>query len=868
MAGQLTGLHAKFTGDSTSLQRATTQSAMALRKAEAAARKAKERSDELAASSEGLARQLHKLRMETDNDYAGMDRYRRAAELMNKVAQGQKWSTEQLSSELQKLAVHYGVAEQAGFNMNDQVRAGRFHTANLAAQFNDIGVMLASGQSPFILAVQQGTQITQVLQDMGGGVKSTFKALGGAFMSLISPTSLLTIGLIAGGAALYQWAVSADDAAAKTKTLDDVISDLADTQNKLKSAQDILEMSLDQLIEKYGKYALEARDAAMAIREFRIAEGESKLANQLTDATDELSRYAATMDAATASAEYASAEQAAFEGIMLDGAVAVSYAATQTEQALDNIMKDLKLTREQAIPLADAFRAVQEAASLQDKVAAFKMLQEAMATAGISSSQLPLSIKLALGSANELGLSMMELAALQDKIAAKSVEPLGADRERKNLFHALAGEMAAVSTYMGSAADNSQRLSANAGDALTKAREQAQQTLLDLQNQIELQRLINFYGQDSVEVARERAAQEREAFVATTMASKATTEMKIQLIKAYDAAAKLASVEYETPLNRAKIMAGEFGSVLGITLEDAEAAMDSLVASAPGAGWLSGAIGDAAKLGRTLWDAAKAAAAARGGSVVNADATKGPGFEGSGRNGSTLPPLIKTGPTFTELLAGMNGGEAGGGGGGGANPIDAELEALQKELMTKEQLEMESYERRQELLKEALDQKLLTMEEYNRLMEHVERTHQFAMGKETREGVSATLTALGSLFQGSKKIGAAIAVANSWLAFTEVLKDPAYVGRPWARFAAAASALASGLNAVRNIKSANPGSSGGTGGGAGGGGGAATSSGGQQVSQQVALQLVGGDLFSRDQVLKLINEINKATSDGARIVLR
>ena len=43
---------------------------------------------------------------------------------------------------------------------------------------------------------------------------------------------------------------------------------------------------------------------------------------------------------------------------------------------------------------------------------------------------------------------------------------------------------------------------------------------------------------------------------------------------------------------------------------------------------------------------------------------------------------------------------------------------------------------------------------------------------------------------------------NSWTAYTEMLKDPSFIGRPWARFAAAASVLAAGLNAVKTIRSA------------------------------------------------------------------
>ena len=53
----------------------------------------------------------------------------------------------------------------------------------LGYQFNDIGMMIAAGQNPLMLALQQGSQITQVLGPMGAG--GALKALGGAFMGLL-----------------------------------------------------------------------------------------------------------------------------------------------------------------------------------------------------------------------------------------------------------------------------------------------------------------------------------------------------------------------------------------------------------------------------------------------------------------------------------------------------------------------------------------------------------------------------------------------------------------------------------------------------------------------------------------------------------
>ncbi|TPM59157.1 hypothetical protein FJ959_09825 [Mesorhizobium sp. B2-2-4] len=86
------------------------------------------------------------------------------------------------------------------------IKAFKVETGNLAAQFNDIGVQLAGGQSPFLIALQQGTQITQALGP--SGVKGAVAAVGGAFLSMINPVSLATIAIIAGGGFVVQYFAS------------------------------------------------------------------------------------------------------------------------------------------------------------------------------------------------------------------------------------------------------------------------------------------------------------------------------------------------------------------------------------------------------------------------------------------------------------------------------------------------------------------------------------------------------------------------------------------------------------------------------------------------------------------------------------
>ena len=200
------------------------------------------------------------------------------------------------------------------------------------------------------------------------------------------------------------------------------------------------------------------------------------------------------------------------------------------------------------------------------------------------------------------------------------------------------------------------------------------------------------------------------------------------------------------------------------------------------------------------------------------------------------------------------------------NPLIGDLDAIEQSLMTAEELQIASYERQQETLKSALDQKLIAESEYARLSEQIAQAHAGAMIDAANNQTRGTLNNLQTMFQGSKKIGAGLALANSYLAFTEVLKDPSFVGRPFARIAAAGAALSSGLQAVSSIRSASIGGGGGSGVPSSGNI-ASSANGGASVSRNVSIQLTGGDMFGRDQVIGLINQINEAVEDGAIVRL-
>jgi phage-related minor tail protein len=144
-------------------------------------------------------------------------------------------------------------------SVNDNI-AGQ--TSNLAAQFNDIGVQLASGTSPLTIALQQGTQIAQVLGENRGGAGGAVKALGSAFASIVSPISLATIGIIALGGAAIQYISSA---VSDTETLDDRLKTHAELIKQIKDAYGEAAEGLEDYA-KQSTAVLEAQTRASIVK--------------------------------------------------------------------------------------------------------------------------------------------------------------------------------------------------------------------------------------------------------------------------------------------------------------------------------------------------------------------------------------------------------------------------------------------------------------------------------------------------------------------------------------------------------------------------------------------------------------------------
>lgn len=122
-------------------------------------------------------------------------------------------------------------------------------SSNIAAQFQDIAVQLQSGQSPFTIALQQGTQLSSALGS-GGGLKGALTALGAGFGSLINPVSLVTIATIALGGAAVEWLLKAQHGVEETdKAFEEHIAEI----KKIAQGYDDAEKAVDAYVKEANK---------------------------------------------------------------------------------------------------------------------------------------------------------------------------------------------------------------------------------------------------------------------------------------------------------------------------------------------------------------------------------------------------------------------------------------------------------------------------------------------------------------------------------------------------------------------------------------------------------------------------------------
>lgn len=236
--------------------------------------------------------------------------------------------------------------------------------------------------------------------------------------------------------------------------------------------------------------------------------------------------------------------------------------------------------------------------------------------------------------------------------------------------------------------------------------------------------------------------------------------------------------------------------------------------------------------------------------------------------------------------------------------LQSQLDALREHAMTAEELEQAHHARRLEQLNAALDAQLVTQSEFASLSENLEARHMEALEQIRKRGMDrvkdvsvesmlsgvrqitsmlASLTASAAsenkaMFDAHKAFAIADAVISGAAGVAQTMGAYPF---PWnIPFAAAHAVMAAAQVAMiasqqfqggsRTVRSpaapSVPSSS--RGAGAGGGYAGAGAGGGVTGGQSQLLQInLQGDTFSRNTVLSLIEGINDAVADGARIVV-
>lgn len=166
------------------------------------------------------SREMERMRARFNPMFATITRYKTAVGEIRAAHRLGAISADEMTAAIQRERQAALASTAAIKGRNAAMAAGRpnaFNTANIAVQFQDIGVTTAMGMSPIQIALQQGTQLAAVLEQMKASGQGAGATLAAAFRSIISPMSLVTIGLIAASTAAAQYFFTTEDGAEATE---------------------------------------------------------------------------------------------------------------------------------------------------------------------------------------------------------------------------------------------------------------------------------------------------------------------------------------------------------------------------------------------------------------------------------------------------------------------------------------------------------------------------------------------------------------------------------------------------------------------------------------------------------------------------
>ena len=389
---------------------------------------------------------------------------------------------------------------------------------NLVAQFNDIGVMMAAGQNPLTLALQQGTQISQVIGPMGAA--GAVKALGGAFLGMLNPISLITIGSIAAGAAVTSWLTSSKG---DTNQLEEALEELTNQVDSFVASAKEANSSTSDLEERFGKGAEAARKYLLLLAQISEREAKNATRSAALSLTDDID---------TSRPNTANRRKLANEfDLSLYGT-----ARSQNRQLIAEVERSYVLLE------TSVNGSIERQISALERVQA-AYLAAAEASGGVNAEE-----------NDRLRIITEQLVLLQE--VAQANEQLNDTAENSATIEQR--KLLAIQNFRTERAILARDAASEAWVEIAQLTEQA-----------DLQALIAQHGEDSRQVAEARAEAERNAFIEQVNSRDISEELKEELIAAWDAANALSLVDIASGISPAVAQAAALAQNLGIALNEA-----------------------------------------------------------------------------------------------------------------------------------------------------------------------------------------------------------------------------------------------------------------------------------------------------------
>lgn len=430
-----------------------------------------------------------------------------------------------------------GAASTSADDLAMSTNAASGAAANLSAQFIDIGTMLASGQNPFLLAIQQGGQIIQIFGQQGvSGIMGMVRA---AFARLATPVGLATVGLIAGAGALVTWARNAMGAEEETMDLADAMEALNEAGSDVSSWADLAAASAEDLRERFGEAAPVIQALADAIADISFEQAVRAADDAVTQIVEKFGSLSSE------------------ETIVQPGGFLSTSLVTVEKRFLteEKIAEEFGITETQVRQLTDA---------LLDLSAA-----EGPAAVAREAKELNDTLIAVFGSVDRIPDEFLEVAQSAGDVARQLTEA-----EQK-----ASGGAEAARDMAASFEDGTSRLVTflEASVAVAEARAADRNTAIQLNDTLKAQQEILFtalqYGEDSAAVAGVRYAQERAVLEAQLDQLDITEETRDAILQNFDTVKALEAAAYAAADGFDATAEAVYGiaAALGIAIDEAAA---------------------------------------------------------------------------------------------------------------------------------------------------------------------------------------------------------------------------------------------------------------------------------------------------------